>query len=117
VLVASVPDLNRLWEIGHTEERAVRAWNKGICQSLLANPTSTASADVSRRSAVAKRVDAYNSQLAAACRAYGSRCLHDGGAVHEVRFSLDMINRVDWFHPDTDGQRKLAEVTYPRRFK
>lgn len=117
VLVASVPDLNRLWEIGHTEERAVRAWNKGICQSLLANPTSMASADVSRRSAVAKRVDAYNSQLAAACKAYGSRCLHDGGAVHKVRFSLDMINRVDWFHPDTDGQRKLAEVTYPRRFK
>jgi lysophospholipase L1-like esterase len=116
VMVASVPDLNRLWEIGHTEERAVRAWNQGICPALLANPTSTASADASRRSAVAKRVDAYNGQLAAACRAYGSRCGYDGGAVHKVRFTLDMINRADWFHPDADGQRKLADVTYPRRF-
>lgn len=116
VLVVSIPDLNRLWEIGHTNERAVRAWSEGICPALLANATSTASADVSRRSAVAKRVDAYNGQLAAACKAYGKRCTWDNGAVHKVRFTLDMVNRIDYFHPDTDGQKKLAAVTYPRRF-
>lgn len=116
VLVASIPDLNRLWEIGHTERRAVKAWSHGTCPSLLANPTSTAGEDVSRRAAVAKRVDGYNAQLAAACKAYGKRCIYDGGAVHRVRFKLDMVNRVDWFHPDSDGQKKLAEVTYPRRF-
>ncbi|BCB83586.1 SGNH/GDSL hydrolase family protein [Phytohabitans suffuscus] len=116
VLVVSIPDLNRLWEIGHKEIRAVRAWSRGTCPSLLANPTSTAEADVARRAAVAERVDAYNAQLAAACRAYGRQCVYDGGAAHRVRFNLDMINRVDWFHPDSDGQDKLAEVTYPRRF-
>jgi lysophospholipase L1-like esterase len=116
VLVVSIPDLNRLWEIGHTEGRAVKAWSRGTCQALLANPTSTAGADVRRRAAVGKRIDAYNAQLAAACKAYGSRCIYDGGAVHRVRFNLDMVNRLDWFHPDSDGQKKLAEVTYPRRF-
>ncbi|MFC0527037.1 SGNH/GDSL hydrolase family protein [Phytohabitans kaempferiae] len=116
LLVVSIPDLNRLWEVGHTEQRAVRAWSRGICPALLANPTSTAEADVSRRSAVATRVDGYNSQLGAACKAYGKLCTYDGGAAHRVRFTLNMINRVDWFHPDVDGQRKLAEVTYPRHF-
>jgi lysophospholipase L1-like esterase len=116
VLVVSIPDLNRLWEIGHKEERAVKAWSRGTCPTLLANPTSTAGEDAGRRAAVAKRVDAYNGQLAAACRAYGNRCVYDGGAAHRVRFNLDMINRVDWFHPDSAGQKKLAEVTYPRRF-
>jgi lysophospholipase L1-like esterase len=116
VLVVSIPDLNRLWEIGHEEERAVRAWSRGTCPALLANPTSTAEGDVQRRAAVAARVDAYNAQLAAACKAYGKQCVYDGGAAHRVRFKLDMINRHDWFHPDSDGQEKLAEVTYPRRF-
>ncbi|GAA4684761.1 SGNH/GDSL hydrolase family protein [Phytohabitans rumicis] len=117
VLVVSIPDLNRLWEIGHTEARAVRAWSNGICPALLANPTSTAGPDASRRSAVGKRVDAYNSQLAAACKAYGSRCEYDKGAAHKVKFTLDMVNRLDWFHPDSDGQKKLAEVTYPGQFQ
>lgn len=116
VLVVSIPDLNRLWEIARKEERAVKAWARGTCPALLANPTSMAAADVDRRAAVAERVDAYNTQLAAACKAYGKQCTYDGGAAHRVRFTLHMINRVDWFHPDSDGQGKLAEVTYPRRF-
>lgn len=112
VLVVSIPDLYRLWEIGHAESQVVRVWNRGICPALLANPTSTAAADVNRRSVFRARIDAYNKELAAACRAYGSRCRHDGGAVHRVRFSLDMLNRLDYFHPDVDGQGKLAEVTW-----
>lgn len=116
VLVVSVPDLNRLWEVGHRDDRAVEAWNGGICPSLLANPTSTARADANRRAAVAKRVDGYNEQLAAACKAYGKRCTYDRGAIHKVRFTLDMVNRLDYFHPDVDGQKKLAEVTFARAF-
>ncbi|RKR91424.1 lysophospholipase L1-like esterase [Micromonospora pisi] len=112
VLVVSIPDLYRLWEIGHPEAEVVRAWNRGICPALLANPTSTAAADANRRSIFRARIGAYNKELAAACRAYGSRCRYDGGAVHRVRFSLDMLNRLDYFHPDVDGQGKLAEVTW-----
>ncbi|MEV4200521.1 SGNH/GDSL hydrolase family protein [Micromonospora globbae] len=112
VLVVSIPDLYRLWEVGHTDSRAVRAWRRGVCPALLADPTSTAPADRARRLAVRERIDAYNAQLRAACRAYGSRCRYDGGAVHRVRFTLDLVNRLDWFHPNAAGQDRLAEVAW-----
>ena len=112
VLVASIPDLYRLWEIGHRDETVVETWDFGICPALLANPTSTAEADARRRAVFRERIDAYNDHLAAACRKYGSRCRHDGGAVHRVRFSLDMVNRFDHFHPNVSGLNKLADVTW-----
>ncbi|MGB2569105.1 GDSL-type esterase/lipase family protein [Micromonospora citrea] len=113
VLVVSIPDLHRLWEIGHTEPRATRAWRAGVCPALLANPTSTAPADRARRATFRQRIDAYNAQLKAACRAYGSRCRHDGGAAHRARFTLDDVNALDWFHPNVSGQNRLADVTFP----
>ncbi len=112
LLVASIPDLNRLWEVGHTDRLAVRVWSHGVCPALLANPTSTAGPDVRRRAAFAARVDAYNRQLAAACAAYGSRCRYDGGAVHRAAINLDMVNPLDSFHPDIDGQHELARLTW-----
>jgi lysophospholipase L1-like esterase len=116
VLVVSIPDLYRLWELGHDDERAVRAWRRGVCQSLLARPTSTAAADEQRRRQVEDRVDAYNRELAAACEKYGRKCRWDGGSAHRVRFSLDLVNELDYFHPDAEGQNQLADVTYPGRF-
>jgi lysophospholipase L1-like esterase len=116
VLVASIPDLYRLWQIGHTDRDAVRAWSLGVCPSLLANPTSTAEVDVDRRTAVRDRIDDYNRALAAACRAYGKHCRYDGGAVHRVRFDLTLVSHLDYFHPSVAGQNKLASVSFPRRF-
>ncbi|MFE9957746.1 GDSL-type esterase/lipase family protein [Micromonospora sp. NPDC005299] len=112
VLMVSLPDLHRLWEIGHTESRAVRAWSRGVCPALLADATSTAPAAVARRARFRERIDAYDAQLRAACRAYGSRCRWDGGAVHRTRFSLDEVNALDWFHPNAAGQDRLADVTW-----
>ncbi|MBE1488777.1 SGNH/GDSL hydrolase family protein [Plantactinospora soyae] len=112
VLVVSIPDLYRLWEVGHTNDRVVRVWRDRVCPALLANAASTAPADRTRRSTFRARIDAYNQQLSAACRAYGSRCRYDGGAVHRVRFDLDLVNRLDYFHPNVAGQNKLAEVTW-----
>jgi lysophospholipase L1-like esterase len=116
VLVVSIPDLYRLWQLGHTDDKAVRAWGDGVCPSLLANPTSTAAADNRRRQRVADRVDAYDDQLAAACKKYGKHCRWDGGSAHRVRFSLDLVNDIDYFHPNAKGQNELAGVTYPKRF-
>jgi lysophospholipase L1-like esterase len=116
VLMISIPDLYRLWELGHDDERAVRAWSRGVCQSLLARPGSTAKADDERRRQVGDRVDAYNRELEAACEKYGRKCRWDGGDAHRVRFSLDLVNELDYFHPDVEGQNKLADVTYPGRF-
>jgi lysophospholipase L1-like esterase len=113
VLVVSLPDLYRLWELGHDDAHARRAWKLGICPSLLADPASTDQADRDRRDKVRQRIDDYDDELHDACKAYGDRCRWDHGAVHGVRFSLSLINHLDYFHPDADGQKRLAEVTYP----
>jgi lysophospholipase L1-like esterase len=117
VLVVSIPDLYRLWQIGHTDDRAVGAWALGICPALLADPRSTAPADARRRREVDRRVDAYNRELAGACRAYGRNCRYDGGAAHRIRFTLAQVNRRDYFHPNPQGQAALAEATFPRRWR
>jgi lysophospholipase L1-like esterase len=116
VLVVSIPDLYRLWQLGRKDEHAVRAWNNGVCPALLADPTSTSAAANARRQRVADRVDAYDDELAEACDAYGKRCRWDGGSAHGVRFSLDLVNHLDYFHPNAEGQDTLADVTYPGRF-
>jgi lysophospholipase L1-like esterase len=113
ILVISIPDLRRLWEVGKGNVLARTAWSLlGICQSMLANPTSTAAADVARRDRVRQRVVDYNTQLAAACAAYGSNCRFDDNAVFNFRFTLAEVSGWDYFHPDTDGQRALAQVSY-----
>lgn len=116
VLVVSLPDLYRLWQLGRDDKHAQRAWKLGICPSLLADPASDAQADQDRRQRVRQRIDDYDDQLAAACTAYGDHCRWDHGAVHGVRFSLALVNHLDYFHPDADGQKRLAEVTYPGTF-
>ncbi|BCB90462.1 lipoprotein [Phytohabitans suffuscus] len=117
VLVMSIPDIKRLWEVGRGNFLARSAWSLfGICQSMLANPTSTAAADVARRDRVRQRVVDYNTQLAAACAAYGSLCRYDGGAVFNYPFVLSQVSGWDYFHPDTDGQTVLASVSHAAGF-
>jgi lysophospholipase L1-like esterase len=117
VLMVSIPDLYRLWQVGRDDAEVVRVWNsRGICPSMLADPTSTADTDERRRRAVRDRIDAYDGELRAACEAYGSRCRWDDGAVHDVRFSIDLLNTFDFFHPNVKGQDRLADVTFPGKF-
>ncbi len=117
ILVASIPDLYRLWQIGKEDQAAVRVWSRfHVCPSMLADPTSTAAADDKRRKQVRDRISDYNDELRAACRAYGKHCRWDNGRVHEVRYDLSRVNQVDYFHPNAEGQREIADVTYPGRF-
>ncbi|HET6213471.1 MAG TPA: GDSL-type esterase/lipase family protein [Micromonosporaceae bacterium] len=117
VLVISVPDIKHLWEIGHVNANAVNTWNFfGICQSMLANPTSTAQADADRRDRVRQRVVDFNAQLAQACAAYGANCKFDGNAVFNGQFTLAQVSTWDFFHPNTAGQAMLASVSYAAGF-
>lgn len=117
VLVISIPDIKRLWQIGHTNFFARTFWAVGnICQSMLADPTSFADEDVARRDRVQQRVIDYNAELAAACAAYGPNCRFDGNLVFEFPFTLDQVSGWDYFHPNTTGQRMLAELTYQAGF-
>lgn len=117
VLLASVPDVYRLWEVGKGSRLARLAWDKlNVCQALLERPTSRAAADVSRRKEVRERVIAYNEELAAACTQYGARCRYDQGAVFAARFTLSQLTRWDFFHPDKSGQHALAEASWRASF-
>ncbi|MEE6261899.1 SGNH/GDSL hydrolase family protein [Plantactinospora sonchi] len=117
VFVISIPDIQRLWSVGRGDLAARTAWSLfGICQSMLANPTSNNQTDVDRRDRVRQRVVEFNTQLAQACAAYGSNCGFDGNAIFNYPFSLGQLSGWDYFHPNTAGQQVLAEVSYGAGF-
>jgi lysophospholipase L1-like esterase len=117
VFVASIPDLRRLWRVGKDNGVARIFWAIGhICQAMLARPTSTAKKDVARRNRVRERVMDYNEQLKRACARYGPDCRYDGGAVFSYPFTLKLVSGWDYFHPNADGQRALAKVTFEAGF-
>jgi lysophospholipase L1-like esterase len=117
VAVISIPDIKQLWSVGHTNFDAVSTWDLfGICQSMLANATSTAQADEDRRNRVRQRVIDFNTQLAQACADYGPNCDFDDNAVFSYPFSLSQVSTWDYFHPNVSGQNALAGVTYAAGF-
>ncbi|GHJ48633.1 lipoprotein [Catellatospora sp. TT07R-123] len=117
VALISVPDVKRLWQVGKDSSSARSTWSLfGICQSLLANPTSTAQADVDRRDRVRQRVIDFNAQLAQACAAYGANCDFDDNAVFNYPFALSQVSTWDYFHPNTSGQAVLAQISYAAGF-
>jgi lysophospholipase L1-like esterase len=111
VYVVSIPRVYQLWELFHSSFLARAVWSVGgICQSLLANPTSTQSADVQRRAQVAQRNVDYNMTLAQVCARY-AHCRFDGNAVYNVVFAKTDVSN-DYFHPSIAGQAKLAAVSW-----
>lgn len=117
VALISVPDIKRLWFVGKGSSSARNAWSLfGICQSMLANPTSTAQVDEDRRNRVRQRVVDFNAQLAQACAAYGPNCDFDDNAVFNYPFALSQVSTWDYFHPNTTGQAVLAQASYAAGF-
>ncbi|WP_345800215.1 GDSL-type esterase/lipase family protein [Microbacterium sp. AZCO] len=114
IFVASVPNLLRMYELNKSSLSARLAWaTLGVCQSLLANPSSTAAADVARRNAVQQRVSEYNAVLEQACKVTAN-CRFDGYAVANYAFAKSDISTRDYFHPSLAGQATLASITWPR---
>ncbi|MEV0234419.1 SGNH/GDSL hydrolase family protein [Nonomuraea sp. NPDC050786] len=117
VLIASIPDLRRLWKVGKASALARTFWTVGrICQTMLARPDSIKQADAQRRDRVRARVMAYNHEAAEACSAFGAACHTDGGAVFSFPFTLDHVSKWDYFHPNTAGQQILAKLTFEHGF-
>jgi len=111
VYVASIPRVYQLWELFRGSFWPRTVWSLGgICQSLLANPTSTQAADVARRAQVAQRNVEYNAKLAEVCAGYAT-CRFDGNAVYNVPFAKSDVAG-DYFHPSIAGQAKLAAVSW-----
>jgi lysophospholipase L1-like esterase len=116
VFVSSIPDIKRLWEVGKDDPAARVTWTAGgICQSMLANPSSTAAQDEARRDRVRQRIIDYNEVLREVCQD-SPPCRFDGNAVFNYPFELRHISPWDYFHPNIEGQQILAEVTYRQSF-
>jgi lysophospholipase L1-like esterase len=117
VFVISIPDIHRLWYVGRTSAGALSAWSLfRICQSMLANPLSSAQGDIDRRSRVRQRVIDFNAVLAQECAEYGANCKFDNNAVFGYPFVLSQLSGWDYFHPNTSGQQVLASVSYGAGF-
>ena len=111
IYVSSIPNVYHLWELFKGDFWARFIWSVGnICQSLLANPTSTTQTDVARRAAVAQRNVDFNTQLAQVCAAY-IHCRWDGNAAFNTVFTTSDAAG-DYFHPSISGQAKLASVSW-----
>src|SRR6266540_429691 len=61
--------------------------------------------------AVADREHQLNGVLGDVCAAYAN-CRFDQLASFNFQFSAGDVSILDYFHPDLDGQRKLAEATW-----
>lgn len=109
ILVASIPDLQRLWSVGRSNVLGKQVWKLGLCPTMLDDPDSQSAAATSRRTAVRDRVVAYNKVLGQVCGQY-ERCRYDGGAVFGYRFGTDELSTWDWFHPNEKGQEQLAAL-------
>jgi hypothetical protein len=116
IFVASIPNVYRLWQILHTNFGAVLTWSlAGICQSLLANPTSNAPADVARRQQVYNRNVADNAAIQRVCATF-IHCRFDGNAAFNLQFVPSDVSTRDYFHPSVSGQARAAAVTWAATF-
>ncbi len=126
--VLSIPDVYNLWATLNTNGSARFAWTIfGICQSMLARPSSTAQADKDRRLRVQQRNRDFNTQLFDVCANYANylpkdpvtgattgsgTCRTDGGATFNTKFLASDVSTRDYFHPSVAGQTKLAAVSW-----
>jgi lysophospholipase L1-like esterase len=109
ILVASIPDLKRLWSVGRQNPLGKQVWKLGLCPSMLRDADSHSAAAEQRRDTVRNRVIAYNAVLGQVCGQY-ARCRYDDGAVFDYRFGSDELSTWDWFHPNANGQAELARI-------
>lgn len=110
--IGSLPNVYRLWEIFHNNSSADNTWNSlKICQSLLANPTSTATADEERRVQVRQRVEEFDSVLQSVCAKY-TQCKYDNGAGFKTQFATNDVSTRDYFHPSVEGQALIASIAW-----
>ncbi|HEU5034584.1 MAG TPA: SGNH/GDSL hydrolase family protein [Mycobacteriales bacterium] len=112
IRVGSIPDAYQLWTLFHANSSAVNTWNAyGICQSLLANATSTAQADIDRRATFRQQEIDYNTALQTVCAQF-AQCTFDNDAGFNTQFSSGDVSTRDYFHPSISGQTLLANVAW-----
>jgi lysophospholipase L1-like esterase len=116
IYIVSIPSVYRLWSVLKGNSAARSVWSSfQICQSMLANPLSTATTDVNRRATVLQRETDFNTQLKQVCARY-VHCRFDGNAVFNYPYVAADANTLDYFHPSITGQATLASVAWSHGF-
>lgn len=109
VLVASIPNLERLAAVYGDDPLARVVWREArLCPTVL-DPAITPL----ERLEVALREQSYNLVLESVCARYPT-CRFDGFAVSRYAFGRDEVSRLDYFHPSLQGQEALAALTWSR---
>ena len=112
IAVGSIPDIFNLWDILHTDSTATARWQLfSICQAMLANPTSMALADVTRRANVRQRNIDFNSALESVCAQY-VHCRFDQNGGFNMAFTPAHVSTLDYFHPSVAGEALAAGVAW-----
>jgi lysophospholipase L1-like esterase len=110
--ISSIPNIFNLWNVLHNNLSAQLVWGlAGVCQSMLASPTSLSQANVDRRARVQQRNIDLNSKLRDVCAQY-IHCHYDGGAAYALNFVASDVGTIDYFHPNTNGQAKAAAAAF-----
>jgi lysophospholipase L1-like esterase len=110
IAIGSIPDIYNLWAILKDNSSATATWGAfSICQSMLANPLSTAQADVDRRNNVRQRNMDFNTVLENVCAQY-VHCRFDNNAGFNTVFTPAHVSTLDYFHPSVAGQALAANV-------
>lgn len=111
--LASVPKIQRLYEVGKTSTLSnLYHSSNQICRiglgSYSGETTTQANA---RRAAVDARVQAYNDVLEEIANSYPT-VYYDNDAVYNTAFVLADISTADYFHPSYSGHQKIAAGTW-----
>jgi lysophospholipase L1-like esterase len=107
VFVASIPDLHKLWTILRTHPMAQLVWHAAdICPPML--DVFNTPAD---RLAVIDRQRELNRVLHDVCATW-SNCRFDHHLTYDHGFPHDLVSRLDYFHPNLQGQATLAALTW-----
>jgi hypothetical protein len=112
IYVVSIPRVYRLWSVLRGSASARFTWTLfGICQSMLANPGSTAPADEQRRLRVDAKNAEFNVRLSEVCAEY-VHCRFDNNTVFNYPFTATHVSSRDYFHPSITGQAVLSAETW-----
>ncbi len=105
IIIGAIPKINFLYELLHGDTTCQENWRSfSVCYNLLQ------STKFEREKGVV-RWTAYNKMQKEVAAMYPKNVKFTSRISGEI-FTVEDISRIDCFHPNISGQRKLAEITW-----
>lgn len=108
ILLASIPDIYGLWEIGSRRSECQLRWDLlGFCSPLLSSNATTQD-----RAAFVERWRIVNNTISSVADSFPQNVVFNS-AVAAARISREHMSSIDCFHPSIQGQNLLSERAWP----